>query len=707
MLNPLMLFGLLGLGLPILIHLINRRRLKPETLATMRFVEGRDVANVFAWKPRDLFQLLMRLLLIAAFVLLMARMTRHADRASDRALVAVLDNSLSMQRRTPAGPSLFETMRNQAGEMIEGLRDSDKAAVLLVGDRVFSDTGLVRDRTLLREAVTAAWPSSGGARSLMPAIRRAVAELQGEPAPDRLVVVFSDWRRQMLDGLGEDSDLRRQLSSGGVRLVLIGKPLPQADNIALEQVAFHPPAIHVGGGGKLTARVRSYAEREAAFGIGLKVGAGEGETRQMTLSPGGTIYVDLVHRFVNPADVAVAATVSGGDPLPADDRGQLPMRIRSGRQILLVAAAAYPSGDRVERSYSGADVLGYAINPEATLMLASGAHTTVRRITPAAFAEATLSSYDALIFYGVDALPDARSLEDLYHYVASGKGVWLIPDRAVTPTLFNGTFGRLMAGAKLGVLREPPAPVFASRGEAGLGSPLLLPLARGEWGNPDEMPISRYWSVQQLGDARGALATREGDRLAAVAEIGRGRVFIQFFDCDIRSTAFPRGTAFLPLVQTVLDHLTGGRDLPAPDTMRAGATHDMYLPAYRDIGGEVTVRGPATYRFPVDSDGWVRISGIHVAGQYEVTHPGMPGRTRILTVNPVTGQSDLTPSDDADIARVFGHTRVSRIPFEALPAGYTRRQDISAWWLAVVLAALAAEALTGAWFARRREGVRL
>ena len=75
MLNPLMLLGLLGLSVPVLIHLINRRRMKPRQLATLKFLDQQDVANAFAPVPRDLLQLLLRLLLLTAFVLLMARFT--------------------------------------------------------------------------------------------------------------------------------------------------------------------------------------------------------------------------------------------------------------------------------------------------------------------------------------------------------------------------------------------------------------------------------------------------------------------------------------------------------------------------------------------------------------------------------------------------------------------------------------------------------
>ena len=114
------------------------------------------------------------------------------------------------------------------------------------------------------------------------------------------------------------------------------------------------------------------------------------------------------------------------------------------------------------------------------------------------------------------------------------------------------------------------------------------------------------------------------------------------------------------------------------------------------------MQGPRRYRFPVDPDGWVRISGIHIAGQYEVSHAAMPGRKRILTVNPVTGQSDLTPSDAGDIARVFGEEQVGRIPFSSLAESYSYRHELGAWLLALVTAALVVESLVGAWSTRRR-----
>jgi len=702
MLNPIMLLGLFGLGIPVLIHLINRRRLPPVELATMRFVDGHDVANVFAPRPRDVLQLLLRLLLLLLFVLLMARPTQPSAEPSDRALILILDNSLSMQRQTPSGRMLFDEMRDQALELIDEMREADTAAVILVGDREFVSTGLIRDREVLARALSAAWPSDGGSRALLPAIRESVGALQGSPAPDRAVVVFSDLQRAAL--AEADAALQQHLATGRVRLALIGERLPETGNLAIERTAFSPAAVHIGDEAKLTAKVRNWMDREAVIELGMTVSTGQGESRRVVIAPGASVHVDLAHRFDLPVDTPVSAEVTAADALRADDRYHVPMRMRQRRQILLVAASAAQADAGLDRGYSGVDILGYAINPAAELGLAAATHTMVRRITPAALARVPLSMYSAVIFYGVDDLPEAQSRQDLRDYVTNGGGLWLIPARNAHVTTFHATFGDLLAGVRLGTLRESGAAAFVSRHEGTLGHALLAPLVRGEWGGLDQIPILRYRMVQHTGEALLALATRDGHPLAAVAEIGRGRVFVQLFDSDMRSSDLPRSPAFLPMVQTVTDYLAGGAVLPEPDVMRAGDTHYMHFPAYRDMGGEIEVQGPVTNRFALDEAGWARVSDLYVAGHYTVTHASLPGRrTRLLAVNPVTEESDLVQADDDELARVFGRTRVERIPFGALAAGFTHRRESRPWLLALLAGLLVIETLAGAWQARRRD----
>src|SRR5207245_1158470 len=70
MLHPWMLLGLIGLSVPIIIHLIQRQRLRTQPLATLQFLDIEDAANAFAPVPRDWLQLLLRLTLLGLFILL-------------------------------------------------------------------------------------------------------------------------------------------------------------------------------------------------------------------------------------------------------------------------------------------------------------------------------------------------------------------------------------------------------------------------------------------------------------------------------------------------------------------------------------------------------------------------------------------------------------------------------------------------------------
>ena len=86
MLYPWMLAALAGLGIPVVIHLIQRQRLKPEPLSTLAFLDQEDIANAFAPTPRDVLQLLLRLAVLALFVLLMTRLVIPSSEAGPRTM---------------------------------------------------------------------------------------------------------------------------------------------------------------------------------------------------------------------------------------------------------------------------------------------------------------------------------------------------------------------------------------------------------------------------------------------------------------------------------------------------------------------------------------------------------------------------------------------------------------------------------------------
>ncbi|MEI6148700.1 MAG: BatA domain-containing protein, partial [bacterium] len=233
MLNPLMLLGLLGLGVPVLIHLINRRRMKPRPLATIQFLDEQDVANAFAPVPRDLLQLLLRLLLLTLFILLMARLTGPSATVGPRAVALVLDNSMSMRKLGPDGKSLFESHRQRILQLVRGMHQGDYFSFTLVGDKVFESTGFTGDRALLERAVTNAWVSDGSGRSVYATIEDSLKELRSKRAPNAALLVFSDQQLRNYPAHAAAAGLAPLLRGSRIKPVFVMDPLTNAPNVEL------------------------------------------------------------------------------------------------------------------------------------------------------------------------------------------------------------------------------------------------------------------------------------------------------------------------------------------------------------------------------------------------------------------------------------------------------------------------------------------
>ena len=91
-LNPLLLFGIGAITVPILVHLIMRRQVKRVVWAAMRFLQASVQRNEKRMRIENLLLLLVRCLLVALLAFALARPAFH---------------SLGLSRFSPSGVSDF------------------------------------------------------------------------------------------------------------------------------------------------------------------------------------------------------------------------------------------------------------------------------------------------------------------------------------------------------------------------------------------------------------------------------------------------------------------------------------------------------------------------------------------------------------------------------------------------------------------------
>mgnify|MGYP003114132268 FL=1 len=112
-LNPIFLFALMAVGLPLLIHLLNLKRPQKVAFSTLAFFQELKNTTIRRIRIKRYLLLLLRLLAIACLAFVLARpflppaLSSGGNSQAPALNAILLDNSISMSRIGKQGP-LFE-----------------------------------------------------------------------------------------------------------------------------------------------------------------------------------------------------------------------------------------------------------------------------------------------------------------------------------------------------------------------------------------------------------------------------------------------------------------------------------------------------------------------------------------------------------------------------------------------------------------------
>ena len=138
-LNPAVLFGLVAAAIPVILHLLNLRKLRTIEFSTLTFLKELQQTKIRRLKIRQLFLLLVRTLLVVLVVLAFARPTLrgsllgHIGSHAHSSAVFIIDDSFSMKATDEHG-ELFKQAQEVAGRLAELLSEGDEAFVVKLSD---------------------------------------------------------------------------------------------------------------------------------------------------------------------------------------------------------------------------------------------------------------------------------------------------------------------------------------------------------------------------------------------------------------------------------------------------------------------------------------------------------------------------------------------------------------------------------------------
>ncbi len=135
-LNPAILFGLLAASIPILIHLLNLRKLKRIEFSSLQFLKELQKNKIRKIKLKQWLLLALRVLIVLFLVLAFARPTLKGvaiagiTSSAKTTAVFILDDSFSMNLIDGKG-NYFNQAKSIAIQLIKQLQDGDEVALVL------------------------------------------------------------------------------------------------------------------------------------------------------------------------------------------------------------------------------------------------------------------------------------------------------------------------------------------------------------------------------------------------------------------------------------------------------------------------------------------------------------------------------------------------------------------------------------------------
>ncbi len=659
---PLLQIGLAAVSLPIIIHLLNRRKYRETSWAAMRFLLAAIKKNQRRIKIEQWLLLAVRTLLILFLVSAMAKpfleslgaMQLLPGERTHR--VIVLDGSLSMAYTT-ADRSRFDEAKDLANRLVRDTRAGDVLSVVLMADPprvVIGDASPSANQTeVLKEINQITLPHGG--TDLVASFEKIDKALEVSTIPRKEVVFITDLQTTSWRKTGVEEALKRavaKLEARKAQSTVIDLGKAGGENRAVTDLRLNQPVVALGSSDLVaTATVRNFGPNTvSAARVKLLIDGQLGPELPPIDLPVG-VDVPVVFRPTFPASGDHMLEVKlDDDPLPLDNRRWMAVPVKEALKVLLVDGHF-----KSEAFESETDYLAQALSPSSTNQ-GSPALIRVEVITESSFARRDLAPYDAVVLCNVGQVSESE-VASIDAYLKQGGGLVVFGGDQVVAENYNR---HLYADGK-GIL---PASIGASIGDSekkqsafdmnplGFTHPIIKPFAGADAPVIAGLVNSKTWRYHKLtippgSQAKVALAFSSGDPAIVEAPRHRGRVVMIATSADAGWTTWPLHPSYAPVMEQVILQAAGGR--LAERNVKVGQPLDQVLPTNAsNSNADIARPDDAKAQVKVKPSGDVSLfhfDDTDLSGTYRVKYSAQGVPEAAFAANPDPAESDPAKLD--------------------------------------------------------------
>jgi hypothetical protein len=512
-LTPALLAGTALVAIPIVLHLVMRRKPRELTFPALRFVQKRRESNRRRLQLRHLLLLALRCLLIAGLAAALARPTLkatglHGKEGAPLAVAVVVDSSLRMQY-VHQNRSRLEQAAETAGELVAKLPEDSMVAICDLGRAA---SGFAPDLNAATSRLRNL-RATADARPLATVVVEAINLVAEQEERRQEVFVFSDLALAAWPEDAQSAIDAALAAAPDVRIYLFDAGVAETKNASLGELEVERTVLRPGEPLHIEAAVTSNLGGEAPQAEILLADeegqlAKRGE-RIVELDGAGRGRVTFEVRDLPLGTHQGSVQLTAADPLSVDNTRYFTVEVRPPARVLLLA-------DRVADAQFVREALSPSLADVATRF-------DCQTLALAEAGEVELEEFDAVLLLDPGPLADDVWTR-LAEYAAAGGGVGIfLGHNAVGETAaFNGEAPQRLLPGKLERNSREATYLRPRR----LDHPALAGLRNYE----EEIPwpvcqVFRFWQFERMvGDAYPVVTFANDEPAIVDRQAGRGRV---------------------------------------------------------------------------------------------------------------------------------------------------------------------------------------
>ncbi len=530
--NPTMLHGLWAAALPVLIHLLNRRRSVAIAFSNVALLQTLQQDRMRRVQIKQWLLVAIRTLLIVLLVMVFARPTIRetpfGNGHGETSAVMLIDQSMSMRYRK-GGSTILAHAKHRAGQALSQFDERDVVTVIPYDERAYPSDPVTLDR--LRFALADVEASFLGSDPVA-AVDAARQVLRKSQTLNRELYVFSDLARAGWESLQDPYD-----GFEGTTVYVVRPPGHGGENVSVRSIRPAGLLLTVGKPAQINVELENFGAQRVselpvyAFVDGQRIGQ-----KIVAIGPGERVRATFRYTPERGGAREIRAEIPDDD-LTADNKRSsivhIPDRIRVG-----------VIGEAKERYY-----VQEALGTDGTAGL------EVASIEPGAGGAEDYASLDVMILCNVRRLGRGE-VNSIRRRVSRGAGLFVLLGEGVDLRVYNEqVFPTLCPMSVTGVSGDRSGQRYTGFEPSGADHPVLGSLVKEDIRSP-RFYVNYVARIE--GESRSVLDFTAGSPALVENRLGQGRAMVLLSHTALEWSDLPVTGFFAPFLHRAVRYLATG-----------------------------------------------------------------------------------------------------------------------------------------------------